>query len=57
MTLYPDDHFELGRYLGPSIDIGPALTAKIIKENGQVLYRSVYRALVQEEWGQEECKA
>ena len=57
MTLYPDDHFELGRYLGPSIDIGPALRAKIIKEDGQVLYRSVYRALVQEEWGQEECKA
>ena len=33
MALYPDDYFKLGRYLIPSIDIGPALMAKIIKEN------------------------
>ena len=29
MALYPDDHFKLGRYLGPSINIGPAMMAKI----------------------------
>ena len=39
---YPNDHFRLNRYLGLSIDIGPALMAKIIKENGQVLHRSTY---------------
>ena len=45
MAVYPDDHFRLGKYLGPSIDIGPALMAKIIKENGQVLQRFMYQAL------------
>ena len=50
---YPHDHFKLGRYLGLSIDIGPALMAKIIKENGQILQRSKYQALTQEEWEQE----
>ena len=39
---YPNDHFKLGRYLGQSIDIGPILMAKIIKENGQVLHWSMY---------------
>ena len=31
MALFPDDHFKLGRYLGPSINIGLALTAMILK--------------------------
>ena len=35
---YPVDHIRLGRYLIPSIDIGLAMMAKIIKENTQVLY-------------------
>ena len=30
---YPNDHFRLDRYLGPSIDIGSVLMAKIIKES------------------------
>ena len=33
------------------------MTAKIIKENGQVLHRSTYQALTLEEWEWEECKA
>ena len=57
MVPYPDDNFKLGRYLGPSIDISPALMAKIIKENGEVFYWSIYGALTQEDWKQEECKA
>ena len=44
-------------YLNTSIDIGPALMEKIMKENGQVLHRSTYWALTQEEWEREECKA
>ena len=52
---YPSDHFRLGRYLGPNIDIVPVLTAKMIKENGQVLCRSTYQDLSQEEWEQEKC--
>ena len=42
MALYLDDHVKLGRYLGSSIDVGLALTVKIIKENGMVLHRSTY---------------
>ena len=37
---FPNDKVVLGRYLGPSIDVGPALTAKILKMNGTVVYRS-----------------
>ena len=36
---FPDDKLALGRYLGPATDVGSALTAKILKFNGQlVLY-------------------
>ena len=52
----PNDQFRLGRYLGLSIDIGPALMAKNIKEKGQIPHRSMNQALTQEEWKQEECK-
>jgi hypothetical protein len=34
---FPDDNPVLGRYLGPAIDMGPALTAKILKANGEVV--------------------
>ena len=33
------------------------MMAKIIKEKSQVLHRSIYQALTQDEWDQEECKA
>ena len=46
---FPDDKLQLGRYLGPSIDIGPAMTAKILKGNGQVVHRTTYRGLTPEE--------
>ena len=39
----------LGRYLGPSIDIGPAMTVKIMKSNGEVLHRLTYRDLLPED--------
>ncbi|KAI2494564.1 hypothetical protein MHU86_19979 [Fragilaria crotonensis] len=39
----------LGRDLGPAIDIGPAMTRKVLKENGQVVYRSTVRLLTQDE--------
>ena len=34
MALYLDDHFKLGRYLGPSIDVGLAITVNFLKESG-----------------------
>ena len=40
----------LGSYCGPSIDVGPALNAKILGNNGQQVHRSLYRALIQYEF-------
>jgi hypothetical protein len=42
---FPEDKLVLGQYLGPSTDIGPAMSAKILKINGQVVHRSTFRAL------------
>ena len=35
---FPDDQMVLGCDLGPAIDIGPAMTCKILKENGHIVY-------------------
>ena len=53
---FPDDKVILGRYLGPSIDVGPAMTAKILKANGEVVHRSTYRSLTDEEIADENEK-
>ncbi len=43
---YPDDTMILGRDLvGPAIDIGPAMTRKVLKSNGKVVYRSTVQPL------------
>jgi hypothetical protein len=39
----------LGRDLGAAIDIGPAMSRKILKANGQVLYRTSVRSLTLDE--------
>ena len=46
---FPHDNFVLGIYLGPSFDIGPAMTAKILKKNGEYVHRSTYRSLTDDE--------
>ena len=46
---FPNDVILLGQYLGPSLDIGPAMTAKILKANGKVVYQSTYRGLNNDE--------
>ena len=48
-TLYMDEHFKLRSHLGSSIDIVSAMMAKIVKKNSQVLLRSTYHALTQDE--------
>jgi len=48
-TSFPNDKMSLGRYLGPSIDVGPTMTAKILKSNGNTIHVSTYRALTNEE--------
>jgi hypothetical protein len=45
---YPDDKLILGRYLGPAIDTGLALMAKILKLNGVFVCRSTLRHLMDE---------
>jgi hypothetical protein len=46
---FPDKRLTLGRYLGPAIDIGLALMAKILKQNGQYVCRLTLRHLTPEE--------
>ncbi len=46
---YPDEPLHLGKYLGPVIDVGPAMTAKKLQHNSKVVYRSTYQPLTIEE--------
>ena len=46
---YPNDKWVLQRWLGPRPDIGPALCANILEENGKCVYRSSYRHLTEDE--------
>ena len=46
---FPGDNVVLGRYCGPSIDVGPALTANILRKNGQQVHSSTYRLLTPDE--------
>jgi hypothetical protein len=46
---FPDNKLILGRYLGPATGVGSALTAKILKSNGQTVCRSTLRHLTDEE--------
>jgi hypothetical protein len=36
---FPVSKIQLGRDLGAAIDIGPAMTRKILKKNGSAMYR------------------
>ena len=42
---WPNPKLELGRCLGPAIDVGNAMTYNILKKNGQVVPRSTVRPL------------
>ncbi len=46
---FPDNKMTLGRYLGPAIDVGSALTAKILKSNSIFACRSMFRHLTDKE--------
>ena len=46
---YPENKQVLGRWLGPIPDVGPAMTSKILKDNGFWIYTSSYRALNEDE--------
>ena len=38
-----------GRWLGPAIDVSYSMTAKILQENGHVIYTGTHQPLTQEE--------
>ncbi len=40
VSAYPINKMTLGRYLGPAMDTGSALTFKILKANGQFVCRT-----------------
>ncbi len=42
---FPDIKLILGQYLGPATNVGSALTAKILKSNGQTVCRSTLQHL------------
>eukprot|EP00804_Cyclotella_cryptica_P025829 CCRYP_002699-RA/>CCRYP_002699-RA protein AED:0.25 eAED:0.20 QI:0/-1/0/1/-1/1/1/0/678 len=46
---FPGDALVLSKYLDPSIDVGPALTSRVMKANGEIEDRSTVRALAAEE--------
>jgi hypothetical protein len=46
---FPDKRLTFGIYLGPATDIGLALMAKILKQNGQYVCRLTLRHLTLEE--------
>ena len=46
---FPEDKMRFGRDLGPAIDIGPAMTRKILNKKGNVIYRSTVRSLTEDE--------
>ncbi len=46
---FPDPRKVLGRYLGPTRDIGMAMKAKIFKGNGRVVFRSSIIAVTDDE--------
>ena len=46
---FPNDNPVLGRYLEPAINVGSAMTAKIMKLNGEVVYFSTYSPLTNAE--------
>jgi hypothetical protein len=39
----------LGKYPGPSIDVGPAMTSRVMKANGKIEDHSMVRTLTEAE--------
>ena len=46
---FPETKFQVKQQLGPAVDVGSALTYKILKSNGQVVPRSTIRHLTLDE--------
>ena len=49
LVKYLDDNFVLARYLGPSFDIGPAMTANLLTSKGKYIHRTTVRPLTDDE--------
>ena len=49
LAKYSELKEQLEQWLGPAVDIGPAITSEIFKSNGQVIYISTNRGLSDDE--------
>ena len=54
---FTDNKMVLGIYLGPSIDVGLAMSTNIMNSNVEVVYRLTYRALLLEDLESTEQRA
>jgi hypothetical protein len=45
LVAFSNENPTLGQYLGIAINVGMEMTAKILKANSQVAYRSTYQGL------------
>ena len=50
LVKYPEPKEQLGHWLGPAINFGPAMRAKILKYSAQVLYVFTYHSLIDDEY-------
>ena len=48
-SILPEPKEVHGRWIGPSMDIGPAMCSRIIQSNGQIINLSSYRAITEED--------
>ena len=48
-STFPETKFHVGRWLGPAVDVGSALTYKILRSNSQVVPLSTIRQLTLDE--------
>jgi len=53
---FPEPKVAYGKWLGPAIGIRPAITSKLLKENGQVVYASSLRPLTEDKLSDEQEK-
>jgi hypothetical protein len=54
---FPEDNMVLGCNLGPAINVGVAMTGKILKKTRQVVYHSMVWYLTEDEYKSEDMKA
>ena len=47
---YPEPKVQLGKYLGPAMDVHPIMSFYVLRSNGTVVVRNTLRSLTHDEW-------